>query len=166
MMHTSNYLWYPSQTTSPTISQGDNMPSSKLHEVQRLSKVSPFDQKNCVDTASYTCTPPRTPTATTSSAHKLFSELQEIYNALSTLATLEPGEQVNHLLTHLVHLCIVPYSAEFTTNFFSIHGITELCDSLRPLCATAEGELEKHWASRMIHAARTISTYAFRLAQI
>jgi hypothetical protein len=166
MMHASSNLWYPSQTTSSMISQGNNMSFPKLHDVQKPSGVSPFDQKNCADAASYTCTPPRTPTATTTSAHKLFSEIQEIYIALSTLSTLEPGEQVNHLLTRLVHLCIVPYNAEFTTNFFSIHGITELCDSLRPLCATAEGELEKHWASRIIHAARTISTYAFRLPQI
>lgn len=99
---------------------------------------------------SHTITPPQTPTATTVSAHKLFVEIQEIHTNLSNLLSLAPGGQVDELLTRLVGLCIHPHSADFISNFFSIHGVSDLCSSLRPLCGAAEGELEKYWAGRII----------------
>jgi nicotianamine synthase len=121
--------------------------------------IGSFGQKERTETVSHTFTPPRTPTATTTCAHRLFAEIQEIYNALSRLPSLAPGEQVNELLTRLVHLCIVPYSAEFTTNFFTFHGVAELCEALRPFCAAAEGELERYWATRIIQEAQTTSMH-------
>lgn len=99
-------------------------------------------------------TPPRTPTAVTTAAHELFSEVRDIYDHLSTLPNLAPGEQINALLTRLVGLCIVPYSAEFTKSFFSTVEIDQLCEQLRPICAAAEGELEKYWATQIIDSAR------------
>jgi len=104
---------------------------------------------------SQTVTPPRTPTATTVSAHRLLSEIQAIYDTLSTMSSLAPGPQVDKLLSRLVNLCIEPYSAEFTTSFFNITGVAHLCSALRPLCATSEGELEKHWAARIMCFARS-----------
>lgn len=98
-------------------------------------------------------TPPRTPTALASSVHELFHEIRDIYNKVSTLPSLAPGEQINQLLTRLVSLCIISYSAEFTRCFFDIDGVADLCKRLRPICAAAEGELEKHWAKRIISKA-------------
>jgi nicotianamine synthase len=107
-------------------------------------------------------TPPRTPTALTTSAYKLLSEIREIHETLSALTSLAPGDPVDQLLTRLVNLCIVPYSAEFTEYFFNISGVASLCEELRPLCATAEGELEKYWANRMIQEARSSIVAPFR----
>ncbi|XPS81738.1 Nicotianamine synthase [Ascochyta lentis] len=95
-------------------------------------------------------TPPRTPTITATSAQTLASEIRDIYQALSELPDLAPGDAVNALLTRLVNVCIIPYSHEFVTYFFDIENIHTLCEQLRPLCATAEGELERFWASSII----------------
>src|SRR5687767_12029241 len=97
-------------------------------------------------TASALQTPPGTPPITAISARTLASEIRDIYRALSELADLAPGDNVNALLTRLVSLCIVPYSHDFVSYFSSIEGIHTLCEQLRPLCATAEGELEQYWA--------------------
>ncbi len=99
-------------------------------------------------------TPPRTPTITAASSQTLASEIRNIYDALSELADLSPGEKVNTLLTRLVSVCIVPYSNEFVAYFFSIEGIHSLCERLRPVCATAEGELERFWANKIIEESR------------
>jgi nicotianamine synthase len=109
-------------------------------------------QKQPTDTTSLlqTYTPPSTPTATTRSARNLFTEIQAIYTTLAALSSLAPGEQVNELLTRLVNLCIVPYSAQATAKLFAMQGIGELCQALRPLCASAEGELEGFWAGRIL----------------
>lgn len=95
-------------------------------------------------------TPPRTPTFNATAAQTLASEIRDIHHALSELPDLRPGEKINSLLTRLVSLCVVPYSTEFVNYFFSIEGITTLCEKLRPLCAGAEGELETYWASKII----------------
>lgn len=95
-------------------------------------------------------TPPRTPTITATTAQSLASEIRGIYHALNELPDLTPGNEVNTLLTRLVNVCIVPYSHDFITYFFSIEDIHTLCEQLRPLCATAEGELERFWASNII----------------
>lgn len=106
-------------------------------------------------TASTLQTPPRTPTLTATSAQTLASEIRDIHHALSELPNLAPGDKVNTLLTRLVNVCIVPYSHEFVTYFFGIDRIQVLCEQLRPLCATAEGELEKYWARRMVKESRS-----------
>jgi nicotianamine synthase len=113
---------------------------------------------NSKDSTMSTLTPPRTPTSTSTSAHTLFAEIQSIYTSLSTLPSLSPGPQTNALLTRLVSLCIAPYTSHFTTSFFGIHGVHEVCEALRPLCATAEGELEKYWAHRIIQTASSTPT--------
>jgi nicotianamine synthase len=95
-------------------------------------------------------TPPVTPNATSTSAHQLVSEIRNIYTSLADLSSLAPSGQVNTLLTRLVNLCIVPYSAEFTAYFLNIPSVESLCMKLRPLCSEAEGELENHWARRML----------------
>jgi nicotianamine synthase len=119
-------------------------------------------EAKCIADMSHAITPPRTPTAATTSAHKLFVEIQDIHTTLSGLSSLAPGGQVDELLTRLVGLCIETHSAEFISNFFSIHGVSDLCSSLRPLCGAAEGELEKYWAERIIgeaHAQQKKSTH-------
>lgn len=95
-------------------------------------------------------TPPRTPTVTATLAQTLATEVRDIRHALSDLPDLTPGNEVNALLTRLVNLCIVPYNHEFVTYFFGIEGMHTLCEQLRPLCATAEGELERFWANKII----------------
>jgi hypothetical protein len=95
-------------------------------------------------------TPPRTPTITAISAQTLRSEIRDIYLALSELPDLAPGDKVNTFLTRLVNLCIKPYGSDFIAYFFSIEGIHALCEQLRPLCATAEGELERFWARKIV----------------
>lgn len=95
-------------------------------------------------------TPPRTPTVTATSAQALASEIRDIRHALSKLPDLAPGNEINALLTRLVQLCIVPYSEEFIAYFFGIEDVPMLCEQLTPLCATAEGELEKFWANNFI----------------
>jgi nicotianamine synthase len=107
---------------------------------------------------THAITPPRTPTTTTSSAHKLFAEIQEIFTDLLKLPNLAPGGQVDELLTRLVGLCITPQSADFVRTLFSIRGANELYEELRPLCAAAEGELEKFWAGRIIQDAEAQPT--------
>ncbi|KAG9194046.1 hypothetical protein G6011_04081 [Alternaria panax] len=101
--------------------------------------------------AVLTVTPPVTPNTTSSAAHQLVSEIRNIYTVLSEISSLAPSDQVNSLLTRLVNLCVVPYSAEFTAYFFRIPGIESLCSNLRPLCSEAEGELERFWAKHMIN---------------
>ncbi len=95
-------------------------------------------------------TPPGTPPLAASSAQELASEIRNIKHALSELSDLKPGDEVNSLLTRLVNLCIAPYSSEVITYFFGIEGISTLCEQLRPLCATAEGELERFWAGKIV----------------
>jgi nicotianamine synthase len=133
------------------------MSSSELLEGRKGTRIDSFGQEDCTTTSTQTLTPPRTPTATRISAHALFSEIQAINSALLTLSSLTPGERVDSLLTRLVHLCLEPHSADVTTHFFSMHGVADICASLRPLCATAEGELETHWARRIIREAHTTS---------
>jgi nicotianamine synthase len=125
------------------------------HSISTLLKKENTRSK---DTDMHTLTPPRTPTTTSTSAHRLYTEIQDIYTALSKLDTLAPGPQINELLTRLVKLCIVPYSTQFITNFFSIHGVQNLCEALRPICASAEGYLESHWAQRILQAAQSPQT--------
>lgn len=95
-------------------------------------------------------TPPRTPTLSATAAQTVVSEIRDIHYALSELSDLKPGEKINSLLTRLVSLCVVPYSTEFVNYFFNLKGMSKLCEKLRPLCAAAEGELEKFWASKII----------------
>ncbi|KAH7406589.1 Nicotianamine synthase [Phaeosphaeria sp. MPI-PUGE-AT-0046c] len=108
-----------------------------------------FKTANGTEHSSETFTPPRTPTSNTTSAHILFTEIQSIYTSLSSLPSLAPGEEINGLLTRLVQLCIEPHSPSFTSSFFAINSVPSLCESLRPICASAEGELEAHWAQRI-----------------
>lgn len=115
--------------------------------------VQVYKSTNNTEPISETYTPPRTPTATTTSAHTLFAEIQNIHSALTELPNLEPGEEINALLTRLVHLCTAPYSTSFVAAFFAIPGISPLCEALRPICASAEGSLEKYWATRICHEA-------------
>lgn len=103
-----------------------------------------------IHTISPAATPPRTPTALASSVHELFHEIRDICDSVSTLPSLAPGEQINQLLTRLVGLCVLPYSAEFIKCFFSISDVAGVCEQLRPICAVAEGELERYWARRII----------------
>ncbi|KAF2852474.1 Nicotianamine synthase [Plenodomus tracheiphilus IPT5] len=98
----------------------------------------------------YATTPPRTPTATTTAAHKLVAEIQSIYNDLTSVTSLAPGPQINSLLTRLVELCVLPYSADLSEEILRLCASTTLCERLRPLCAAAEGELESHWAKHII----------------
>lgn len=99
-------------------------------------------------------TPPKSPNTTLISAQALAYEIRDIYHALSELPDLTPGSKVNSLLTRLVSLCIPPYSREFITHFSGIEGVHALCEKLRPLCATAEGELENFWAGRITEESR------------
>ncbi|KAF1916605.1 Nicotianamine synthase [Ampelomyces quisqualis] len=112
------------------------------------------DVTHCADLA-LSITPPRTPTAAASAAHKLYSQIRHIHTSLATLPSLAPGEQINELLTRLVNLCIVPYGVDFTADFLAIPGVAALCDTLRPLCSAAEGELENYWALQILRDART-----------
>lgn len=102
-------------------------------------------------------TPPQTPSPTVTSAHQLLVEIQSIYEELSILSSLAPSEHVNALLTRLVDLCISPYSSDLSSALLNLNGFEELCEHLRPLCATAEGELELYWARRII--SRTTSSH-------
>jgi nicotianamine synthase len=104
---------------------------------------------SCPDSHPVTETPPRTPSAVAVSAHTLTSEIRNIHHTLSTLPDLKPGSEINALLTRLVNLCVVPYNSEFTSYFFGIDGTAKLCEQLRPICAAAEGELERYWAQRI-----------------
>lgn len=106
------------------------------------------DASKATTTAPHT--PPRTPTLNATAARTLASEVRDIHHALSVLPDLEPGDEINTLLTRLVSMCVIPYNADFVDYFFSIDGIETLCKELRTLCATAEGELERFWASKII----------------
>lgn len=102
-------------------------------------------------------TPPTTPTALSSSAHHLFAEANSIHERLHKVSSLAPGDQVNTLLSRLVSLCIPPYDPELVTYFNKIDGIDTLRTSLRTLCSTAEGELEAHWALRILHQCSSVT---------
>ncbi|KAH7110306.1 Nicotianamine synthase protein-domain-containing protein [Dendryphion nanum] len=90
-----------------------------------------------------------------SAAHQIVGEIQSIYNSLSKLPSLAPGPQVNALLTRLVNLCVQSYSEELAANLLSQDGVESLCSALRPLCATAEGELEQYWARQIISTSKS-----------
>lgn len=115
-----------------------------------LGREQTKSSKHTSTTSTSLQTPPRTPTLTATAAQALASEIRAIHHALLELSDLKPGEKINSLLTRLVCLCIVPHSTEFVDYFFNIEGISTLCEELRPLCATAEGELERFWASKII----------------
>ncbi|KAH9862771.1 hypothetical protein J1614_010864 [Plenodomus biglobosus] len=103
-------------------------------------------------------TPPRTPTATSTAAHKVLAEIQSIYNDLTGLESLAPGPQINKLLTRLVDLCVLPYSPNLSDEILRLCASTNLCQRLHPICATAEGELESHWAKRIIATSKASKT--------
>ncbi|KAH7092602.1 Nicotianamine synthase [Paraphoma chrysanthemicola] len=124
----------------------------------RARKPTTPKTKSSSSESTSSITPPHTPTALSTSAHALLTTLHEINTTILTLPSLAPSPTVNTLLTHLVDLCIAPYPPSFSTYFFSLPSVTPLCTSLRPLCATAEGLLEAHWASRMLATARSSPT--------
>lgn len=97
-------------------------------------------------------TPPATPTEMSSAAYKLAEEIHRIYSTLRTLTSLAPSPKVNALLTRLVELCIQPHSSSLAAHVLSLPRVSNLCLALRPLCATAEGELEKYWANRILNS--------------
>lgn len=101
--------------------------------------------------------PHSTPTATSSSAHQLLHDLQTIHSTLNTLPSLAPGPETNTLFTGVVDLCTRPYSETFVSTFLSLPGVEELSLSLRILCSEAEGELERHWAGRILDSLSRIS---------
>ena len=127
-----------------TFSKTHNMFRSDIKTKNELAKQSTAhsNQDN---------TPPSTPTTTSVAAHQLLSEVQSIYSALKNCSSLAPGPEVNTLLTRLVDLCIQPQSPACITYFFSLPVVPSLCQSLRPLCAAAEGELERHWTDRILN---------------
>ncbi|KAK7190500.1 nicotianamine synthase [Paraphaeosphaeria sporulosa] len=98
-------------------------------------------------------TPPPTPTPATAAAQDLYREIRSIYQQLTPLKTLAPCDLVNALLTRLVSLCIQPYSLEVVDDFYQIDAATTLCHALQNLCAIAEGELERHWAQKILQDA-------------
>lgn len=81
---------------------------------------------------------------------ELIAELQAIYTGLKELDSLAPGPKINALLTNLVSICVIPYSQQFVCGVFAQEAFEALCLALRPICATAEGELEMFWARKMI----------------
>jgi len=95
-------------------------------------------------------TPPRTPTAMVTAAHKVFAEIQSIYDALIKLSSLAPGLQINSLLTRLVDLCASPHSPDISNEILRLCVFENLCENLRPLCGAAEGCLESYWAQHII----------------
>lgn len=100
-------------------------------------------------------TPPQTPTAMATAAHKVFAEIQSIHNALTTLTTLAPGPEINSLLTRLVELCALPHSSDLSQEILRLCAFENLCEKLRPLCGAAEGYLENHWAQRIIRESKS-----------
>jgi len=110
------------------------------------------NSKHTSTTSTSIQTPPRTPTLTATAVQALAAEIRDIHHALSELSDLRPGDKINSLLTRLVNLCVVPYSTEFVDYFFNIEGVPSLCEQLRPLCAAAEGELERFWASNILES--------------
>lgn len=111
-----------------------------------------------------TTTPPRTPPTTSTIPDQLLVRIQSIHDDLAQVPSLAPGEIVNSLLTRLVDLCIQPYSADCLAQFFSMDNVAELCQSLRSMCARAEGELEAYWASRIIEATKSMFLLCLKLS--
>ncbi|KAF2186685.1 Nicotianamine synthase [Zopfia rhizophila CBS 207.26] len=68
------------------------------------------------------------------------------YSLLPHQHDLSPRPEINTLLSRLVDLCTATHSKTFTCNVFQIKGIEQITAALRPLCGTAEGELESYWA--------------------
>jgi hypothetical protein len=101
--------------------------------------------------------PPATPIIMDSSVHDLTDELHHILTALKQLPNLAPGPQVNTLLSRLVDLCAEPYSEDFANEVLEISGTQTLASALRPICAEAEGELERHWARRMLDTSDSVA---------
>ncbi|KAF2274347.1 uncharacterized protein EI97DRAFT_360334, partial [Westerdykella ornata] len=124
-------------------------PSSALEPA--VSKPHPQCNHNTI------VTPPSTPTALASTAYQLFEDIRDVYAALTHLPSLAPGPEINALLTRLVDLCIQPYGEAFSKYFFSLQGASSLCESLRPLCGAAEGELERYWAERILGSSSSSS---------
>ncbi|KAH6639279.1 Nicotianamine synthase [Boeremia exigua] len=125
----------------------DGQMASMMDGVPKTEKPKPSEH---TITQSTPQTPPRTPPLIAASSQTLASEIRNIYQALTELPNLVPGDGVNALLTRLVSLCVVLYTDEFTTYFFNIKGMRTICEQLRPLCATAEGELEHFWARTIV----------------
>ncbi|KAF9732717.1 nicotianamine synthase [Paraphaeosphaeria minitans] len=98
-------------------------------------------------------TPPPTPTPATAAAQDLYREIRSIYQQLAPLTSLAPCDCVNALLTRLVTLCVQPYSPDIVDHFYRIDAATALCHDLQNLCAIAEGELERHWAQKILQDA-------------
>lgn len=138
---------------SPPFSKAHTCHTAMLQEPFRIEptmlKYEPTKQNMAHSTQEDT--PPSTPTAVSAAAHQLLSEIQSIYTVLAKCRNLAPGPEVNALLTHLVNLCIQPMGSAIVGYFFSLPGVERLCLSLRPLCAIAEGELERHWVDRILN---------------
>ncbi|CBX91401.1 hypothetical protein IAQ61_010759 [Plenodomus lingam] len=118
------------------------------HATKYDSKRAPVLDRDCA------ITPPRTPTATSTAAHKVLAEIQSIYNGLVKLNSLAPGPQINDLLSRLVDLCVLPYSTNLSEEILRLCASSNLCERLRPICAEAEGELESYWAQRITALAK------------
>lgn len=78
-------------------------------------------------------------------------EIESIFDRLAGLRDLEPGPEVNLLLSRLVRLCVgVPgFHGE---RVLSDPAIRSLTPRLRQLCGQAEYLLERHWARSIVAA--------------
>lgn len=109
-------------------------------------------------------TPPHTPTVVQSSEElNIASEIRCVYNKLIFISDLKPGEEVNGLLSRLVHLGTMPRSDRSATAI--LLDIEDVVVHLRELCSAAEGELETYWVRKMLIESRT-TTGLFILSQI
>lgn len=82
---------------------------------------------------------------------RLRDEITAIVDRLTGLPDLEPGPDVNRLLSRLVRLCVeVPGAAG--SRVVSDPAIAPLVPGLRRLCGRAEYLLERHWARSVASA--------------
>ncbi|KAG8639522.1 hypothetical protein MANES_14G150800v8 [Manihot esculenta] len=78
------------------------------------------------------------------STELLIARITEIHCRISKLDSLRPSKQVNTLFSHLVKLCIPPYSIDIRS---LSPEVQEMRNNLIVLCGKAEGLLELEFAT-------------------
>jgi nicotianamine synthase len=83
----------------------------------------------------------------------LGEQITSIHTALTRLTSLEPGPLSNELFTALVRMCEYR-SGEDPDRLLADPRVSAVVPRLRQICADGEFLMERHWARRVIRAAR------------
>jgi hypothetical protein len=97
---------------------------------------------------------------TTSETAEIVDELVSLFNKIASLPDLKPCLATNTLFDRLVTLCVKPHSSVVSGQVLENKRIRAVIVRLRQICSKSEGELERHWARRILQSTEELGEAA------